>query len=341
MRSVPMSARARISSSADRAGRRRAASRHLDRRRITAGSGGGRAGELEQLGELGRRAAATPGSTRRRGARRGAPRPSLCPPTWIGIVAAAGRGRTMQSVNWVNSPWCVGSSLHRARRAATCSSVRAARSANGTPMAANSSASQPMPIPRIIRPPDRWSSVASSLARTTGLRWGRIRMPVARRMRVGRRGDVRQPDQRVGDRRVLRARASFRRRCTGTSTRSPTGRRRARPSTATRSRCPRPPRRRRRRRPARRTVRCWRRRSRTSRADARWSREWPCRPCRVHPLASSAVARRRRAGRHRSPRRRTTASASASSRSATRSVTVTITPPTMAPIGIMPQARKR
>jgi hypothetical protein len=71
------------------------------------------------------------------------------------------------------------SSLHSARNAATASSVRAARSAKGTPTASNSSSSHPTPMPRRTRPPESASSVASSLASTTGLRWGRISTPVA------------------------------------------------------------------------------------------------------------------------------------------------------------------
>ena len=70
---------------------------------------------------------------------------------------------------------------HRARMTSTYSSVRRARSGNETPMTSNSSSSHPMPTPSTTRPPDRTSSVATSLARTTGLRWGRIRMPVPRR----------------------------------------------------------------------------------------------------------------------------------------------------------------
>ena len=44
------------------------------------------------------------------------------------------------------------------------SSVRAPRSSNGTPTAANSSASHPTPTPAIARPPERTSRVASCLA---------------------------------------------------------------------------------------------------------------------------------------------------------------------------------
>jgi hypothetical protein len=99
------------------------------------------------------------------------------------MVPFTGRGREMHSSKRVNSPWYVAFSwLHSARMAAMWSSVRLPRSANGTPMASNSSSSQPTPMPSSMRPPDRWSRVASSLARTTGLRCGTMRMPVARRI---------------------------------------------------------------------------------------------------------------------------------------------------------------
>ena len=49
------------------------------------------------------------------------------------------------------------------------------------PSASNSSLSQPTPTPRLTRPPDMESSVPSDLANTTGLRWGRIKMPVPNR----------------------------------------------------------------------------------------------------------------------------------------------------------------
>ena len=63
------------------------------------------------------------------------------------------------------------------------SSIRAPRSWNGTPRAANSSASQPTPTPSVTRPPDRWSSVAISFAVTTTLRCGSTSTPVASRIR--------------------------------------------------------------------------------------------------------------------------------------------------------------
>ena len=103
---------------------------------------------------------------------------------------------------------------------ATWSSVRLPRSAKGTPMASNSSSSQPTPMPSSTRPPESWSRVAISLARMIGLRCGRMRMPVPRRIVRGGGGDEGQPDERVGDVGVARGRASCRSGCTGTPTRS-------------------------------------------------------------------------------------------------------------------------
>lgn len=69
--------------------------------------------------------------------------------------------------------------------AATYSSVRGPRSSNGTPSVANSSASQPTPIPSSTRSPPAMSSrVARALAVTTGLRWGTMRMAVPSLMRL-------------------------------------------------------------------------------------------------------------------------------------------------------------
>ena len=53
------------------------------------------------------------------------------------------------------------------------SSDQAPRSANGAPRSSISSRIQPTPAPRMTRPPERWSSVASALAASTGWRWGR------------------------------------------------------------------------------------------------------------------------------------------------------------------------
>src|SRR5947209_15651042 len=52
--------------------------------------------------------------------------------------------------------------------------VRAPRSLNGTPSAANSASFQPTPTPAISRPPDILSIVAKLLAVATGLRYGII-----------------------------------------------------------------------------------------------------------------------------------------------------------------------
>ena len=104
------------------------------------------------------------------------------PPMCTGTDPAAGRGSEWQAANEEYRPSKVaGPPAHRARSTSMASSVRSARSSKGTPMASNSSRSQPIPTPRSNRPPERRSRVATSLARTTGLRWGRIRIPVASR----------------------------------------------------------------------------------------------------------------------------------------------------------------
>src|SRR5262249_59601701 len=68
------------------------------------------------------------------------------------------------------------------------SSIRAPRSRKGTPSMSNSSVSQPAATPTSTRPPDSTSSVASSLARTTGWRYGRTITEEERRMRRGSGG---------------------------------------------------------------------------------------------------------------------------------------------------------
>ena len=103
----------------------------------------------------------------------------MWPPTTIGTLPPTGFGFDSARSNEQKRPWNVGSSEpHSSRRAATYSSVRAPRSAKGTPIASNSSSSQPTPMPSRTLPPVSWSSVATSLASTSGLRCGRIRMPV-------------------------------------------------------------------------------------------------------------------------------------------------------------------
>ncbi len=63
------------------------------------------------------------------------------------------------------------------------SSVRFPRSDFLTPTASYSTSFHPTPAPRITRSSDRNWSVASSLARMTGLRSGMIRIDVPRRTR--------------------------------------------------------------------------------------------------------------------------------------------------------------
>src|SRR5438445_244983 len=76
-----------------------------------------------------------------------------------------------------------GSCDHTARIIAMPSSMRRPRSLNGTPSAANSGSSQPTPTPRISRPPDKFCSVANSLASGSGSRIGRAMTLVPGRTR--------------------------------------------------------------------------------------------------------------------------------------------------------------
>ena len=62
--------------------------------------------------------------------------------------------------------------------ARTISAVRAARSSNEMPRASNSSWSQPIPMPKMARPFDSTSSVASDSATSTGSRWASSVTPV-------------------------------------------------------------------------------------------------------------------------------------------------------------------
>ena len=101
----------------------------------------------------------------------------------MGTEPSTGFGLDETPENETNSPANEAlSPAHRVRIAATYSSVRAPRRSHGIPRASNSSRSQPTPMPRSTRPPVRASMVPSCLARTTGLRSGRMRIPVARRM---------------------------------------------------------------------------------------------------------------------------------------------------------------
>ena len=78
---------------------------------------------------------------------------------------SGGSGRQNTWSNETKRPLKVAHSwLQSARIAATYSSVRGPRSVKGSPSAENSSASQPTPMPRITRPCDSTSSVATSFA---------------------------------------------------------------------------------------------------------------------------------------------------------------------------------
>ena len=108
---------------------------------------------------------------------------SVSPPTRIGIEAWTGRGLHVTGGKSTKAPWnSAWGPAHSARMAATYSSLRAPRCSHGTPSASNSSRSQPTPRPSSTRPPESWSSVASSFASTSGLRWGTMRMQVPSRM---------------------------------------------------------------------------------------------------------------------------------------------------------------
>ena len=101
----------------------------------------------------------------------------------MGTLPETGLGFDETPAKEVNSPSnATLLPLHRVRMTSTYSSVRAPRRFQGIPRASNSSRSHPTPMPRSTRPPVSWSMVASCLASTSGLRSGRIRMPVASRM---------------------------------------------------------------------------------------------------------------------------------------------------------------
>jgi hypothetical protein len=82
-----------------------------------------------------------------------------------------------------NSPSCtLDRSVHSLRITSMYSRARWARRSNGTPSAANSSASQPTPAPKISRPPDSRSTVAAVFARISGLCSGTRQIPVPSRI---------------------------------------------------------------------------------------------------------------------------------------------------------------
>src|ERR1700693_4029903 len=65
------------------------------------------------------------------------------------------------------------------------SRVRRARSANDIPTASNSSSSPPIPTPKMKRPPESTSRLATAFAVANALRSGTTKIPVASRIRLG------------------------------------------------------------------------------------------------------------------------------------------------------------
>ena len=78
----------------------------------------------------------------------------------------------------------VGADAQQARSTAIASSIRSPRLRYSTLQASNSSRSQPAPSPRVSRPPESTSSVATCLAATTGWRSGRTSTLVPSPIRV-------------------------------------------------------------------------------------------------------------------------------------------------------------
>ena len=89
----------------------------------------------------------------------------------------SGRGSMVTSSNCQNRPWKETlSSVSRSFTASSTSSVRRPRSFIEIPIAVNSGSFHPGPTPKMNRPSDMWSRVASSLASSTGWRSGTTRM---------------------------------------------------------------------------------------------------------------------------------------------------------------------
>ena len=145
-----------------------------------------------------RRRCPWPGRTRCRGGRPAGRRPRCgrrrrsapSPPVGcgremtLGEVDVAARGSSARS--WLHSA-CMASQYSSVRRAPV--GERDAR-APGTPRPASRRRCRARSGRR-----DSWSSVAHSLASTRGLRWGTIRIPVARRILLVDRGRVGQPER--------------------------------------------------------------------------------------------------------------------------------------------------
>src|SRR5262245_17849846 len=112
----------------------------------------------------------------------------VCPPIQIGMPPrCTGLGSTWMSRTEQYLPSNVtGSVVHADRISRMYSSVTGPRSSNGgAPSASNSSRSQPTPAPRMTRPFESTSVVASILAARRGLRYGITRTLIPSRTRVG------------------------------------------------------------------------------------------------------------------------------------------------------------
>ena len=106
------------------------------------------------------------------------------PPIQIGM-ARPGRGLTPARGTRSKRPSksTIGSAQRR-RSSPTCSSRRRPRVRKSSPSASYSTRFQPLPTPRISRPPESRSTSAACLATSAVWRWGRISTPVASSMRA-------------------------------------------------------------------------------------------------------------------------------------------------------------
>ena len=94
-----------------------------------------------------------------------------------------GRGWTVSSGNRWNRPSNeVSSVVHTSLRISSASSMRAPRWENTEPCTSYSRGHQPMPTPRVTRPPESWSMVATCSATRTGSWIGSWKMPVPTRI---------------------------------------------------------------------------------------------------------------------------------------------------------------
>jgi hypothetical protein len=91
-------------------------------------------------------------------------------PTRIGMRGCwTGLGKAQLGLRWANSPsYDATSWLQSSPISSRYSRSTVRRFLPGTPWSSSSSTFQPKPTPRITRPPERWSRVASVLARVIG-----------------------------------------------------------------------------------------------------------------------------------------------------------------------------